>query len=92
MSDPWEDRPTPACDLGNLAELTSQHYQQLVTGGIPADLAALLTRDLHLEATRRLLLDVPLPQPLTDLRNLTSCGWSKAHANRALSLHSPHLG
>ena len=39
---------TSEYDLDDLARLTSEHYQKLISGGLPADLAGHLARDLHL--------------------------------------------
>lgn len=90
MSDPWDK---PSADLPTtvkeLAQFASYHYQQLTDRGMPAELAAQLTRDLHMEATRHLILDAPSRQPLTDLRIPKPSGWSTEHASRAQALHSP---
>lgn len=92
MSDPWDDAPVTPPNAGDVAALVSQHYQRLIANGLPAELAAQLTRDFHTEAIRRLLLNAPLPQPLPDLRIPMLCGSSKGHASRALTPHSLALG
>lgn len=85
MSDPWEHPPVAVLDL---ASATSQHYEHLIAGRVPAELAAQLTRDFHTEAMKRLFLDEPSQRPLPDLRILMSCGSSKERTSRAQLPHS----